>query len=232
MREQTRTIGIIHAVHLTIQAMKPFLEKYIPDVEVMHLCDDTIQRDNIAAGVGVIPKHNYFRFAQYAHNLEESGVELILLACSTFNYAAELARPMIDIPIMQIDRPMMELAVAQGRRVGMLATLATTVPSSERLLRIVAEEKKRPVEITTVLRPEAFEAIQNGDKETHNRILLEEIDRLSSKVDSIVLAQLSMSALEPYLGKTAVPVYNSGTTGFDFIRRTLYGAGVGAEVLA
>jgi Asp/Glu/hydantoin racemase len=232
LKQPTKSIGIIHAIHLTIGAMKPFLEKYIPDVEVMHLCDDTIQRDNIAAGVGVIPKHNYFRFAQYAHNLQESGVELILLACSTFNYAAELARPQIDIPIVQIDRRMMELAVSQGRRVGMLATLATTVPSSERLLRIVAEEKKRPVEITTVLRPEAFEAISRGDKETHNRILLEEIDKLSSKVDSIVLAQLSMSALEPYLNKTAVPVYNSGTTGFEFIRHTLHGAGAVAEVHA
>jgi len=212
--------------------MQPFLARYIPDVDVMHLCDDTIQRDNIAAGVGVIPKHNYVRFAQYAHNLQESGVQLILLACSTFNYAAELARPMIDIPIMQIDRPMMELAVAQGSRVGMLATLATTVPSSERLLRIVAQEKMRPVEITTVLRPEAFEAIQRGDKETHNRILLEEIDKLSSKVDSIVLAQLSMSALEPMLGETAVPVYNSGTTGFDYIRRTLNESDVPLEVSA
>lgn len=222
MEQTKKTIGIIHAIHLTIGAMKPFLERYIPDVEVVHLCDDTIQRDNIAAGVGVIPKNNYFKFAQYAHNLQESGVDLILLACSTFNYAAELARPMIDIPIMQIDRPMMELAVSQGRRVGLLATLATTVPSSERLLRIVAAEKKTPVEITTVLRPEAFEAISRGDSATHNKILLEEIDRLSGKVDSIALAQLSMSALEPFLGKTAVPVYNSGTTGFDFIRRTLY----------
>jgi len=91
---------------------------------------------------------------------------MILLACSTFNYAAELARPMIDIPIMQIDRPMMELAVRQGTRVGMLATLATTVPSSERLLRIVAQEQKKPVEITTVLREEAFKAIQKGDAAT------------------------------------------------------------------
>jgi glutamate racemase len=231
MENEKKTIGIIHAVHLTIRAMQPFLERYIPDVEVMHLCDDTIQRDNIAAGVGVIPKNNYFKFAQYAHNLQESNVELILLACSTFNYAAELARPMINIPIMQIDRPMMELAVTQGRRVGMIATLATTVPSSERLLRIVATEKNSPVEITTVLRPEAFEAIQKGDRDTHNNILLEEIDKLSGKVDSIVLAQLSMSALEPFLGKTAVPVYNSGTTGFDYIRRTLYGA-VPAEVHA
>lgn len=221
--KEKKTIGIIHAIHLTIRAMQPFLERYIPDVEVMHLCDDTIQRDNIAAGVGVIPKNNYFRFAQYCHNLQESGVDLILLACSTFNYAAELARPMTNIPIMQIDRPMMELAVGQGRRVGMLATLATTVPSSERLLRIVAAEKGSPVEITTVLRPEAFAAVSKGDVETHNRILLEEIDKLSGKVDSIVMAQLSMSALAPFLGKTAVPVYNSGNTGFDSIRHTLYG---------
>jgi Asp/Glu/hydantoin racemase len=229
--EKQKTIGIIHAVNLTIRAMQPFLDRYIPDVEVVHLCDDTIQRDNIAAGVGVIPKTNYFKFAQYAHNLQEAGVDLILLACSTFNYAAELARPMIDIPIMQIDRAMMELAVAQGTRVGMLATLATTVPSSERLLRIVAAEKNVPVEITTVLRPEAFAAIQKGDSETHNRILLEEIDKLSGKVDSIVMAQLSMSALEPMLGKTKVPVYNSGTTGFESIRRALYG-NVETEVLA
>ena len=228
---EKKTLGIIHAVNLTIRAMQPFLERYIPDIEVMHVCDDTIQRDNIRAGVGVIPKTNYFKFAQYAHNLQEAGADMILLACSTFNYAAELARPMIDIPIMQIDRPMMELAVVQGRRVGLLATLATTVPSSERLLRIVAAEKNLPVEITTVMRPEAFAAIQKGDKETHNRILLEEIEKLSSTVDSIVLAQLSMSALEPFLGKTAVPVYNSGTTGFERIRQMLYGK-VETEVLA
>jgi len=223
MEKTTKTIGIIHAVNLTIRAMQPFIERYLPDAEVVHLCDDTIQRDNICAGVGVIPKHNYFRFAQYAHNLQESGVDLILLACSTFNYAAELARPMIDVPIMQIDRPMMELAVAQGPRVGLLATLATTVPSSERLLRIVAAENKREVEITTVLRPEAFAAISKGDSVTHNNILLEEIDKLSKNVDSIVLAQLSMSALAPLLNNTAVPVYNSGTTGFERIHQTLYG---------
>jgi len=223
VEKQTKTIGIIHAIHLTIHAMQPFLERYIPDVEVMHLCDDTIQRDNIAAGVGVIPKHNYFRFAQYAHNLQESGVELILLACSTFNYAAELARPLIDVPIMQIDRPMMERAVERGPRVGLLATLATTVPSSERLLRIVAAERGCPVEITTVLRPEAFDAIQKGDTATHNKILLEEIDKLSGNVDSIVMAQLSMSALEPLLGNPAVPVFNSGTTGFAYVRERLHG---------
>lgn len=221
MSEVKKTLGIIHAVNLTIRAMQPFLERFIPDIEIVHLCDDTIQRDNIQAGVGVIPKRNYFKFAQYAHNLQEAGADMILLACSTFNYAAELARPMIDIPIMQIDRPMMEMAVCRGRRVGLLATLATTVPSSERLLRIVAAENKKEIEIVTVLREEAFRAIQRGDSDAHNAILREEIDRLAEKVDVIVMAQLSMSALAPHLGDTAVPVYDSGTTGFGRIREML-----------
>jgi aspartate/glutamate racemase len=221
MNDSKKTLGIIHASNLTIRAMQPFLERYIPDIEAVHLCDDTIQRDNIRAGVGVIPKTNYFKFAQYAHNLQEAGADMILLACSTFNYAAELARPMIDIPIMQIDRPMMEAAVSQGARVGLLATLATTVPSSERLLRIVAAEQHKEIEITTVLREEAFQAIQKGDTDRHNAILLEEIEKLSGKVDSIAMAQLSMSALAPHLPKTRVPVYDSGTTGFGRIRQML-----------
>lgn len=216
-----KTLGIIHASHITINAMKPYLAEVLPEVSVMHVCDDTIQRDNIAAGVGVIPKVNYYKFAQYAHNLEEAGVDLILLACSTFNFAAELGRPMIDTPISQIDRPMMEQAVQMGNKIGLLATLETTVPSSERLLQIAANEAGKEIECKTMLCSEAFAAYSAGNIEEHNRILVEAIDKLSEEVDCIVMAQLSMSALAPFLGETKVPVLNSGTTGFARVREML-----------
>lgn len=216
-----KTLGIIHASHITINAMEPYIKKYIPEVSVMHLCDDTIQRDNIAAGAGVIPKVNYYKFAQYAHNLEEANVDLILLACSTFNYAAELARPMINTPIAQIDRPMMEKAVRTGKKIGLLATLATTVPSSERLLDIAASEAGVEIERKTVLCSEAFEEYSKGNIEKHNSILMDGIEKLSKEVDCIVMAQLSMSALAPYLKDTKVPVYNSGETGFLRVKEML-----------
>ncbi|WP_024296282.1 aspartate/glutamate racemase family protein [Lacrimispora indolis] len=218
-----KTLGVIHASHITIKAMEPYIKQYIPQVQIMHLCDDTIQRDNIKAGPGVIPKVNYFKFAQYAHNLEEAGVDLILLACSTFNYAAELGRPLVDTPIAQIDRPMMEKAVRTGKKIGMLATLVTTVPSSERLLDIAAAEAGVEIERKTVLCSEAFEAYSKGDIELHNKILMEAIDELSDEVDCIVMAQLSMSALAPYLKETRVPVYNSGETCFIKVREILEG---------
>ncbi len=216
-----KTLGIIHAVSLTINAVKPYVQKYIPDVDIMNLCDDTIQRDNIAAGVGVIPKRNYYKFAQYSHNLEEAGVDLILLACSTFNYSAELARPMINTPIAQIDRPMMELAVKTGSRIGMLATLPTTVPSSERLLYIAADEAGKKITHETVLCSAAFEELNKGNTDKHNEILMAAIDDLSKRVDCIVMAQLSMSALAPFLKDTKVPVYNSGDTGFQRVKDML-----------
>ncbi|MDP2792412.1 MAG: aspartate/glutamate racemase family protein [Rectinemataceae bacterium] len=216
-----KTLGIIHASILTTRAVQKFLDEFIPEVKVMHMVDDTIQRDNIAAGPGIIPKVNYFKFAQYAHNLEEAGVDLILLACSTFNFAAELARPMINVPIAQIDRPMMEQAVRVGRKVGLLATLATTVPSSERLLKIAAAEAGREIEVTTILCAEAFEELQKGNVERHNELLLSNIDELSRSVDVIVMAQLSMSALSPFIQNSRIPVLNSGTSCFIRIREML-----------
>ncbi|WMJ87597.1 aspartate/glutamate racemase family protein [Anaerocolumna sp. MB42-C2] len=216
-----KTLGIIHASHITIGAMEPYIQKYIPEVDIMHLCDDTIQRDNIRAGAGMIPKVNYYKFAQYAHNLEEAKVDLILLACSTFNYAAELGRPLVNVPIAQIDRPMMETAVRHGKKIGLLATLATTVPSSERLLQIAAKEAGKEIEFKTVLCSRAFEELSKGNTAAHNEILLDAVQKLSDETDCIVMAQLSMSALAPFLADTKVPVYNSGDTGFDRVRQLL-----------
>jgi Asp/Glu/hydantoin racemase len=137
------------------------------------------------------------------------------------NRAVEYARPMINAPMLQIDRPMMDLAVQDGNAVGLLATLPMTVPSSERLIRLAAEDAKKEIEIKTVLSSEAFKALREGDPEKHNAILLDEIDKLSKEVDAIVMAQVSMTALEPRLTKTRVPVYNSGRTGFTKAREIL-----------
>lgn len=216
-----KTVGIIHAALITTKAVQPFIDGILSGVKVVHFVDDTIQNSNFACEPGVIPKENYFKFAQYAHNLEVAGVDIIMLACSTFNRAVEHARPMINIPMLQIDRPMMDLAVQNGKRIGLLATVPTTIPASERLLKLAAVEAGKEIEITTILCTEAFEEIKKGNVDKHNELLLIEIDKLSNHVDSIVMAQVSMSALEPLLVNLKVPVYNSGRTGFNKVREIL-----------
>ncbi len=216
-----RTLGIIHAAVFTSQIVQNYLSEILPEVSVMHAGDDTVQRDNLAAAPGTIPRRSYFKFATFAHFLQEAGADLIMLACSTFNRAVEYARPMIDTPLLQIDRPMMDAAVRQGKHIGLLATLPSTVPSSERLLGIAADEAGRHIQVHTVLSGEAFQALRTGDAARHNELLMEEIDELSKRTDVIVMAQVSMSVLEPLLGKTRVPVLNSGRTGFTRAREIL-----------
>lgn len=216
-----KTLGIIHAAVFTSQTVQPYADALLPGVDIMHLGDDTVQRDNLRAPVGVIPKVNFFKFATYARFLQEAGVNMILLACSTFNQAITHARPMIDVPLLQIDRPMMELAVAEGSRIGLLATLPSTVPSSELLLRQAAEDAGKAITVQTVLNAEAFQVLRAGDVQKHNEMLLEDIDKLSREVDAIVMAQVSMSALEKDVETARVPVFNSGRTGFTRAREML-----------
>jgi aspartate/glutamate racemase len=218
---QGKKLGIIHAALITTRAVQKYLDEIIPEVEVVHWVDDTIQNTNFASAPGVIPPGNYAKFTQAALSQQSYGVDLILLACSTFNRAVEFAQPMIVTPMLQIDRPMMDLAVRHGSRLGLLATVPTTIPASERLLRLAATEAGHTIEIETRLCSEAFAALKAGNPERHNELLLAEIDRLSAHVDAIVLAQLSMSALEPRLTATKVPVYNSGRTAFAHIRNLL-----------
>lgn len=220
-----KKVGIIHAALITTRAVQKYIDEVIPEVEVVHWVDDTIQNTNFACEPGVIPKENYAKFVQAALSQQEYGVDLILLACSTFNRAVELGRPMIETPMLQIDRPMMDLAVGDGRRIGLLATVPTTVPSSERLLRTAAAEEGKTIEITTRLCSEAFRVLKAGDPERHNEMLLAEIEELSRRVDAIVMAQISMSVLEPRLTATKVPVYNSGRTAFNRIREMLEAKG-------
>lgn len=216
-----KKLGFIHAAVFTATVAQPFIDRILPGIETVHAGDDSIQSSNLAAPVGTIPKGNYLKFANLAKSLEDYGCDLIMLACSTFNRAVEYAEPMIYTPMLQIDRPMMDKAVQDGPRVGLLATLPATVPSSERLLRRAAEDAGKDVKIETVESAEAFKYLRAGDKDKHNQILLEEIDKLAKKVDSIVLAQLSMSALEPMIDNPPVPVYISGVEGMTRAREIL-----------
>ncbi len=216
-----KTLAIVHASIVSSRLVQPFIDEFIPEVTVVHHVDDTVHNSNVASEPGVVPKVNYFKFTTYAHYLEEAGVDLILLGCSTFNRAVELARPMINTPMLQIDRPMMDLAVQQGKTIGLLATLPSTVPSSERLLQVAAAEAGKQIRIKTVLCGEAFAEIKKGNVQKHNDILIGEVEKLAAGVDAIVMAQVSMSALEPMLKNTRVPVFNSGRTGFKKVREIL-----------
>jgi len=214
-----KTLGIVHAALWVAPIANRYTAELLPGVRVMTICDDSLEEEFLR--IGHVPPHNYYRAATYIQFLEQAGANAVLFGCSTMNRTVEYVQPLVGIPVQQIDAPMMEEAVRLGSRIGMLATLPTTVPSSTRLLEQKAAQAGKRITITTVLRNDAFQKLQQGDRRAHNDILLFEVERLSTQVDVIVLAHVSMSLLEDDVQGARVPVLNSGRTGFQAMRELL-----------
>lgn len=103
------------------------------------------------------------------------------------------------VKVFRIDGPMAEKAVREGKKIGVIATLNTTLEPTVKLLEKKAAEAGVEVEIVNGLADGAFAAGQSGDKATHDRLIEEVAKQLADKVDVIVLAQGSMAAMEQKL---------------------------------
>jgi hypothetical protein len=128
---------------------------------------------------------------------------------------------------VQIDRPMMERAVAHGGRILVVATHGPTVESTQALLRETAEAMSTHVTFSGVTVEEAWECLARGDVLAHNQALARAIHEHQKHEDlgCVVLAQLSMTVFllsypDP-LAEYGVPVLTSGQCGFEHMRDIL-----------
>ena len=116
---------------------------------------------------------------------------------------------------MKIDLPMAQEAVRLGTKIALIATLETTLGPSQRLIEKVGAEQGKKMECTQYLQNPAWDALQAGHPEEHNRILMESIRELDKMgYDAIVMAQVSMRALLPDLKDVKTPLLCSFFSGY------------------
>lgn len=217
-----KTVAAIYTGIVIVDPVrKRFAQKY-PDHRLINLLDDSLIADVIRAGrmTDTVLK----RIFAYCREMELAGVDLILQTCSSVGDSATLIAPFIGPPILRIDRPMAEAAVAGFKRIGVMATLPTTLNPTSDLLRRVSDEKGRPVTIEQGLAEGAFEALNNGDPETHDRLILQTAEKLKSVCDVFVLAQGSMARMAEDLERVSgKPVLSSLESGLDSLAPYLNG---------
>ena len=175
-----------------------FLKEKVPGVRVEFITDSTLLTDVRANGgpsQAVID-----RMTLYAKAAEISGADLIVNSCSTVGEVADIYAKEVNVPVMKIDLPMAQEAVRLGTKIALIATLETTLGPSQRLIEKVGAEQGKKMECTQYLQNPAWDALQAGHPEEHNRILMESIRELDKMgYDAIVMAQVSMRALLPDL---------------------------------
>ena len=204
----TRTVGLIHAVIPAMPPLRAAFEAELPRVRVLNLLDEALLKE--AERLGGISPALVRRMTGLVALHEAAGAELALFTCNAYSPYVDQVRAQSSIPVLPIDDAMLETALATGRRLGVLATVEAGLEQQRQSIDRAAAAAGKQVEVEAVLRPDAFAALSAGDAATHDRILLEELERLAPKVDVILLAQASMAGLAERVPPTlGVPVLSS-----------------------
>jgi hypothetical protein len=207
---------------------------FVPGAHLVNVGNEALQMNFMQAhskGEPVPPASNIQAFVRYALDLVEfAQVDAVLITCSTMNRsypAVEEALKPHGVPVLPIDRPMMESAVNRGGRVLVVATHGPTVANTQALLQETAQQFGKEIEFSGLNVEEAWYNLAGGDVSGHNQALAEGLRRQIAQEDisSAVLAQLSMSVfLLSYPDPQAefgIPVFTSGQCGFEAVRDIL-----------
>jgi Asp/Glu/hydantoin racemase len=214
-----KTVFAIHTTPVLVDVLRKLFPEILPDVRLVNVVDDSLLADVRAAGK-LIPSVTR-RIIGYGTLAESAGADAILNCCSSVGEAADLLAQTVNIPVVKIDNRMAEEAVERGSRIGVVATVSTTLEPTERLIVRKAQERGKAVTTRQYLAGNAYDALMAGNPEEHDRLLMAEIQRAMRESDVVVLAQGSMARLVPMLPQDFVPVLSSPRSGLEALKEQL-----------
>jgi Asp/Glu/hydantoin racemase len=204
-----KTLGLIHTSATLVPVFQQLCNEYLPQVKVFNIVDDSLIKNVISCGE--MTPNTARRVVNYVGSAEAAGADFILVTCSSIGAAVEASALLTKVPVLRVDQPMADKAVQTGKRIGVVATLPTTLQPTSDLVKRRAAAAGKTIELEAVLCEGAFDALMSGDAATHDAMVAKALKELSAKSDVIVLAQASMARVADNLAaeEKKVPILAS-----------------------
>jgi Asp/Glu/hydantoin racemase len=212
---------LIHTSATLVPVFAQLCKEKLPNVEVFNIADDSLVKGIREAGS--LTAQISRRVAGYLESAELAGADYIMVTCSSIGPAVEAAAKLIGVPVLRVDQPMVDKAVETGKRIGVIASLQTTLEPTANLISRRAQNAGKQIELSSKLCEGAFEALMSGDAATHDAKVAAALKQLSQQVDVIVLAQASMARVVETLSATdkRVPILASPGIAVDYLATVL-----------
>jgi Asp/Glu/hydantoin racemase len=186
-----KTLGLIHTSATLVPVFQQLISQSLPDVNVFNIVDDSLIKDVIAKGE--LTPQTARRVVDYVGSAETAGADFIMVTCSSIGAAVEASAALTKVPVLRVDQPMADAAVQIGSKIGVIATLPTTLAPTSDLVKRRAVAAGKEIQLVSRLCEGAFEALMSGDSAKHDTMVAEALKELSTQVDVILLAQASMA---------------------------------------
>jgi Asp/Glu/hydantoin racemase len=197
-------IAFIHTSPSMIPVFKTLSTELLPGANIFNMVDESLLCDIIRDGC--CPAKTAKRLVNHVIEADDAGAQYILVTCSSMGRAVEASRVMVEARVLRVDEPMANRAVSTGPRIGVIATLPSTLEPTAALIQSRANSTKKQINLTTTVVPGAFEAVISGDGAKHDALVAAALKDLSQKSDVIVLAQASMARVVDALAPAEKPV--------------------------
>ncbi|MGJ7507050.1 aspartate/glutamate racemase family protein [Variovorax sp. GT1P44] len=194
-------IALIHALTHSVAPINEALERDWPAATRMNLIDDSLSADLARSGRG-LDEAMHERFQRLAQYAVDTGARGILFTCSAFGSCIEaVARRHAGIPVLKPNEAMVAEAAAGTGKLGLLASFGPTLES-------MPPEFPAGVELELALAEGALEALNAGDAQRHDELIVAQARRLRERgCTRIALAQFSMArARKACEAATGLPV--------------------------
>ncbi|MBP7349044.1 MAG: Asp/Glu/hydantoin racemase [Butyrivibrio sp.] len=158
--------------------------------------------------------------AMYMKAVQE-GCDAILNVCSSVGEVADAVQQTaayIGVPIVRIDEEMCREAVRIGSRIGVMATLPTTLEPTKHTIMKMSRECGKKVALVDCMVDGAF----GLNQEQFQLRMSEYAEKIADQVDVILFAQGSMAYCEKYIAdKTGKNVLSSPRFGAEELKKAL-----------
>lgn len=183
-------VALIHALAHSVSPINEEMTRQWPECERMNLLDDSLSADLARSpnGLDAAMHQRFFILADYALS---TGAQGLLFTCSAFGPCIEAVARRCSVPVLKPNEAMINEAVQSGQRIGLIATFAPT-------LRSMPAEFPSGVEVVPVLAEGALDALNAGDPERHDQLIVQAAQSAVAKGAGVIaLAQFSMARAQP-----------------------------------
>jgi Asp/Glu/hydantoin racemase len=214
-------LAFVHTVPSLVGLFNDLCNELLPDVEVFHIADEMLLKVVLAQG-GLSP-FIFQRVAEHVVAAERAGATAVQCTCSSISPCVDASRPLVGVPVLKIDEPMVEAALRMGTRIGVAATAPTTLKPTTELLHARASARGVPVQVESVLCEGAYDALFSGDPQKHDQIVMQVLRGLMTRNDVVILAQASMARVAQTIpaSEQTVPILSSPRLAMEHARNVL-----------
>ena len=190
-------VGLVHTTRLVIDPVHEAITGSVKDITVNHVLDEGILRS--LSSQGRITPEIIDWLTKMVTSAETGGADLAVVSCSSLSPCINEVRNRVGIPVLKVDEPMMEFAIQNGDRIGLIMTNPTTQEPSQILFREVSEQLGKEVVLVPKLCPDAFAKLNSGDDAGHDSDVVRGIEELLQETDLVMLAQISIARVKSSL---------------------------------